>query len=185
MSESLRRAAGGAALVATLLVAGCSSSGGGAHKSSSSTPASSSSTPVTTPSSPAPSASGTPADPATRKAVSDAYAAFFGYKSTLAQSQAALQHGASFHQTLVEQGKSSLADKSTATVNSVRVAGDLAYVTFTISENGQPLLAKTPGYAVRENGTWKVAAKTFCALLTLQGSAPAACSDPSITALPH
>ena len=183
MSESLRRAVGGAALVAALLLAGCSSSGGGAHKSASSSLPSSSTSPVM--SSPAPSASGTPADPATRKAVADAYAAFFGYKSTLAQSQAALQHGATFHQTLVEQGKSSLADKSTATVDSVRVAGDVAYVTFTISENGQPLLSNTPGYAVRENGTWKVAAKTFCSLLTLQGSAPAACGDPSITALPH
>ncbi|HET8536608.1 MAG TPA: hypothetical protein VFL73_05455, partial [Solirubrobacteraceae bacterium] len=183
MSESLRRAVGGAALVAALLVAGCSSSGSGAHKSASSSPSSSSTSPVT--SSPAPSASGTPADAATRKAVADAYAAFFGYKSTLAQSQAALQHGATFHQTLVEQGKSSLADKSTATVSSVRVAGKVAYVTFTISENGQPLLSNTPGYAVRENGTWKVAAKTFCSLLTLQGSAPSACSDPSITALPH
>lgn len=183
MSESLRRAVRGAALVAALLLAGCSSSGSGAHKSASSSPSSSSTSPVT--SSPAPSASGTPADAATRKAVADAYAAFFGYKSTLAQSQAALQHGAAFHQTLVEQGKSSLADKSTATVSSVRVAGNVAYVTFTISENGQPLLSNTPGYAVRENGTWKVAAKTFCSLLTLQGSAPAACSDPSITALPH
>jgi hypothetical protein len=38
---------------------------------------------------------------------------------------------------------------------------------------------------VRENGKWKVAAQTFCTLLVLEGTAPPACKDPAITALPN
>jgi len=41
------------------------------------------------------------------------------------------------------------------------------------------------GKAVREGNTWKVSAQTFCALLTLQGNPPSACSDANVTALPN
>lgn len=185
MIVSRWRGTGLVALAAALALASCSSSGGGGNASTTPEKVGTNSNSIPTPSTPSPSASGTPADAATRKAINDAYATFFGYKSTLAQSQAALQHGAQFTKTLQEQGKSSLADKSTASVTSARVAGNVGYVTFTIAENGSPLLTNMQGYAVREGGTWKVAARTFCALLRLQGSAPSQCNDPTITALPH
>ena len=49
----------------------------------------------------------------------------------------------------------------------------------------EPLLPDADGYAVRINGSWKVAATTFCSLLTLQGDSAPACKDPSVTALPQ
>lgn len=178
------------ALVAVGTSAGCSSSGGaGGHSSGpATTPAG---TPTTTPaaSTSAPgsptSPSGTAPDAATRKAITSAFTVLFGNTSTTPQDIAVLQHGAVFRKTIDEQGKSSYADKSSAKVTDVRVHGDVADVTFTILDNGKPLLQGYQGNAVREGGHWKVAAKTFCGLLQLEGDAPSACSDPSIIALPH
>lgn len=139
----------------------------------------------TTPTGPTPTASGTPPDGATRQAIESAYATFFGTSATTAQSEAVLQHGSVFRATIDEQGKSSYADKSSAKVTAIQVDGDVATVSFTVYSDGKPLLRNFGGYAVREGGRWKVAAKTFCALLTLEGDAPDACSRASITALPH
>ena len=68
---------------------------------------------------------------------------------------------------------------------SVTGSGSVLAVTFTITNSGTPLLSNIKGFAVQEGGTWKVAAATFCVLLKLEGSPPAACSDSSITALPQ
>jgi len=176
------------ALALIIALAGCSSSAkkhdsspGGAGTGSGSTPTqTSSSDPSGTP-----AGSGTPADAATKLAVTKAFTTFFGDVGTVAQSEAVLQHGAMFADALEEQSKGAYAQKSSASVSDVRVSGDLAYVTFTISSNGTALLPNTKGYAVRDAGTWKVAAQTFCTLLQLEGSPPAACKDSTITALPH
>jgi hypothetical protein len=126
-----------------------------------------------------------PADPATRAAVATAYRVLFSYRSTSQQSQDALQHGDRFAAVLDEQSENGYAENAAATVTSVRlVSPDVARVVFTISSGGSALLKDTPGVAVREGGTWKVAAQTFCALLGLEGAPPAACNDPSVTALP-
>ena len=125
-----------------------------------------------------------PVSAATRAAVVRAYRIFFASESTVAQSQAALQHGQKFTKTLVAQGKTSYAAKTTATVQSVRQdAPHTAAVTFTIFTGGAAALSRVEGHAVLEGGRWKVAAQTFCQLLKLEGDAPAACDDPSVTAL--
>jgi hypothetical protein len=184
------------ALALIIALAGCSSSAkkhdsspGGAGTGSGSTPTQTSSSdpsgdPSGTPTG-TPTGSGTPADAATKLAVTKAFTTFFGDVGTVAQSEAVLQHGAMFADALEEQSKGAYAQKSSASVSDVRVSGDLAYVTFTISSNGTALLPNTKGYAVRDAGTWKVAAQTFCTLLQLEGSPPAACKDSAITALPH
>jgi hypothetical protein len=129
--------------------------------------------------------SGSPADPATVKAISAAYATLFSNASSQAQSVAALQHGATFSATIAAQGNTSVAQKAGATVHTVRlVSADVADVTFSVTSGSATLLKDAPGNAVRENGTWKVAAKTFCGLLELQGDAPKACQDTTVTALP-
>jgi hypothetical protein len=156
------------ATVAAGLLAGCSSSAG-------MKPSTAAARPV----------SGTPAGPATEAQVRAAYTTFFDSRSNTAQSEAALQHGSAFTATLAAQSRGSYAEKSSAEVTAVRVAGDLANVTFTITSNGATLLTDFKGYAVREGGAWKVAATTFCTLLKLEGDAPGACADPAITALPH
>jgi hypothetical protein len=158
------------------LVSACHNSGAGGQG----TPTAVFTTPA------APTDSGIPVDAATRTAISHAYSTFFASTSTTAQSQQALQHGERFTKTLAEQAKSAYADSSSAAVNSVRlVRPAVAAVTFTITSGGSALLSKVPGYAVRTGTTWQVAAETFCALLRLQQDAPAACDDPTVTALPH
>lgn len=171
------RAAGFVAtgMIAAAVCAGCSSSGSG------------SSTTAAAPTAPSePPTTGVPADGATISAIDKAYATFFAGTSTLAQSQAALQHGDKFTATLRAQGKSAYAQQSSATVDSVvMISPNAAAVTFTIKSGGSVLLSKTPGYAARAGGTWQVAARTFCGLFKLQGDAPDACDDPAVTALPH
>jgi hypothetical protein len=128
---------------------------------------------------------GTPADPSTKKSITDAYAAFFNSKSAVAQSEGALQHGSAFHATLVEQAKGQFSNNSSAKVGAISVSGSRAYVTFSILSKGKPLLNNFKGYATLEGGKWKVAAITFCTLLQLQGGAPAVCNDPTMTSLPQ
>jgi hypothetical protein len=157
-----------------LLVAGCSSSG---------------KSPASAGSHDAParfSATGpTPAGSTITAAVRKAYEVAFSSKTSIAQSRDALQHGDVFTATLREQAGSPHGQQSTASVSSVRLASpSVADVRFSITSNGVTALTDVPGKAVREDGRWKVAAATFCQLLDLEGSAPKACDDPKITALP-
>jgi hypothetical protein len=118
--------------------------------------------------------------------ITRAYEIFFSNTATQAQSQQALQHGDRFGSELTTEGNSSYAVKSSATVSKVTLLSpNSADVIFSVISAGNVVLKDTPGKAARENGVWKVAAQTFCALLTLQGSPPAACSDTSVTALPN
>jgi hypothetical protein len=60
----------------------------------------------------------------------------------------------------------------------------VAKVTFTVTIDGSPMLPGASGYAVNDAGSWKMAATTFCELVTLEGTAPESCKDPKQTALP-
>ena len=169
MINSMRHAGLVAVAALTVVVSACSSSG--------SNPA---------PSTPAGSgaAGGPPVNAATQKAVVKSFTIFFNSDSSTAQSQAVLQNGAAFHKTLVEQGKTSYAKKTSVKVTSVsKVSKKVVDVKFTITSGSIKFPYK--GNAVREGGKWKVAAKTLCGLLKVEGDAPAACSKKSITALPH
>jgi hypothetical protein len=167
-----------AVLGAALVLGGCSSSGGKSSRTGGpSLPAS-----VTLPTSAPATPSGRPADAAVTSAVRKAYSTFFSSNSSAAASQAALQHGSAFHAVLAEESKSSYAQKTSVDVLGVRLASaDVANVSYTLHTSGISL--PSTGKAVRENGTWKVAAQTFCALLALQGSKPKPCTDPAVIAL--
>lgn len=170
----------GLIVVSTFALAACSSGGssGSTHSSSSTTPKTGATVATT--------GAGTPADTATKAAVTKAYQAFFAYQSTAAQSRNALQDGDLFKAVLDQQGTQSYAQKSAATVQSVKlISPNTAKVIFSVLVAGQPLLPDADGYAVRINGEWKVAAATFCSLLTLQGDKAPACNNPSVTALPQ
>jgi hypothetical protein len=172
-------------VAALLLLAACSSSGSASPAGH--VPATPPSTHAATsaPHGPAASPSGSPASAATKRAIGKAYAALFGTTATLKQSLAALQNGSAFRATIVAESKQPAAKGSGAKVTSVSLQGpNVALVHFTVISNGKPILPTT-GKAVRTGGTWKVAATTFCSLLGLQGTAPKACNNPSITALPR
>jgi hypothetical protein len=175
----------GLIVAAAVALTACGSSGGSRPPSSNSG-GSSSSSPPAAPATVATTAAGTPADPATRAAITTAFQDFFDYQSTAKQSQDALQNGDLFTAVLNQQGTQSYAQKSAATVSSAKlISPDTAKVTFSVLVGGQPLLPDADGYAVRENGRWKVAATTFCNLLTLEGDKADACKDPSVIALPQ
>jgi hypothetical protein len=170
-----KRAAAVLAAASAVTLSACSSST--AHQPATSPPATSA--PATAPS------TGSAASPAILRAIKVAYRDFFSSTTTVARSQAVLQHGATFHTVLVQESNSPQSSNVQVTVTGARlVSPDTAAVTFTLKAGGVSL-PNSQGYAVREGGTWKVAAKTFCSLLEIQGKPPSACSDPAITALPH
>ena len=165
------------AVLGSVLLVGCSSSG---TRSTPPTSAGSRSGAATSPS------GGSAVDAGTRAAITKAYETFFSSTSRLAQSEAALQHGAAFAAALKAEGESDYAKNSSAVVTAIKLAGpDVADVTFSIKQGSSVLLADGQGKAVRENGAWKVAAQTFCALLGLAGTPPKQCKDPSLVALPR
>jgi len=95
---------------------------------------------------------------------------FFDPKTPVATSISLLQDGSAFRAALEAQAKGSLAQGAAAEVSKVSLRSpNTAKVVFSILVNGKALLTDQPGYAVHDGGTWKVAAQTFCGLLTLQG----------------
>ena len=171
------------------LLTACGSSGGSAGGATGSSTPSAPSTVGSGPAAPAAtvatSGAGTPADATTTAAIAKAFTDFFDYQSTAAQSQNALQDGDQFTAILTSQGKTSYAQKSAASVASASLlSANTAKVVFTVTVGGQALLPGATGYAVRQDGSWKVSASTFCGLLTLEGEKAAACNDPAVTALP-
>ena len=179
MTVIRRRAAFSGALVTCLLVTACSSSGG-TKGSSQSAKASTAAGPTS-----ASPIGALPSDPATTQAATTAFQQFFNSKTSPTNSQKFLQHGAEFAQSLEKQAQGSYSKDTTATVSSVQpLRTDVAAVTYSLVSKGTPLLPNVSGFAVRENGTWKVAAQTYCSLLKLQGDVAPACNDKTITALP-
>jgi hypothetical protein len=175
------------ALVAAvaLAVSGCGSSGGssgsGGGSGGATTAPPSSSAPA------GPSPTGAPLAAADVAQIKTAYRTLFAAGTDPAKAATVLQHG--------DQLKAALAKNATSpearglTVQVTRVVADpsnpnVAKTTFTLLSGGKAVLPGTPGYAVKEGGTWKVAATTFCQLLSLQQAAPAQCHDASITAFP-
>jgi hypothetical protein len=96
-----------------------------------------------------------------------------------------LQDGEAFRSTLQQASTESLAKSGSVTVSKVVLnSADKATVTYSILLGGSPVLANSTGFAVREDGSWKIAGTTFCALLQLQGALPAACSLAAATSTP-
>jgi hypothetical protein len=151
-------------------------------------PAPATSASPTTATSPAsqPTGSGTPADAATTTAVADAYKRFFTPTNTAAELESSIQGGSQLSAALATQAKNPLASTLSVSVSKVALLNpDAALVTFRLLSKGKPLLPSSPGYAVKENGTWLLAAQTFCALVQLEGPFPAACNDTAVTNLPN
>lgn len=180
------------AVVAAAALTGCgSSNGSGGDFSGDTGAATPPTTAVTAPTSggsttaAAPSAVGSPASAADTAAIKDAYAKFFSPDTPGSVSLGLLQNGPAFKAAIDQQAKGSMAGQASAKVSTVQlVSPDTAEVRFTIYLNKQPMLQNQKGYAVREGGTWKVAEYTFCGLLTLEGTPPAACKQPAATEAP-
>ncbi len=114
------------------------------------------------------------------KAAGDAFVAFFSGSTPGDQKVMLVQNGQEFADVINAQAASPLAQGTTATVTKVDLdAPGHATVVYTVSANGQPVLADQMGEAVNVDGQWKVAQATFCDLLTLQGNPPPVCGQPT------
>ena len=168
-----------AALAATLTMTACSSSGGATKGKDTPTPTSTAPTTSSAPAGP------TPADAATTAAVTKAYTTFFGGTKDPAVLAADLQNGAKLAGPLATEAKNPTAATLTAKVTKVTLENPhVANVTFTPLSSGSVLLADQPGKAVLVNGTWTLAAATFCGLVLASGATPPECSDQSIIGTP-
>ncbi|MGH3498232.1 MAG: hypothetical protein ACRDP1_12295 [Nocardioidaceae bacterium] len=163
-----RLALGAVALAVALAATGCGGSGPGPTTT---TTTSTTPTPSTTATSPTSSGTGATAE------ITTVYTQFFSGKSTAAEKIALVQNGPAFASTIQAQAGSPISKSTTATVSSVSmVTSTRAKVVYTVLLAGTPALKNQSGVAVNEGGHWKVGATTFCALLTLEGAAPALCS---------
>jgi hypothetical protein len=118
------------------------------------------------------SAGGTPSDQITAL-----FTSFFNGKTSATAKVGQLQNGQTFASLLEAQAKSALAKGASAKVSSVTLtSASLATVKYTISINGTAALPDQTGYAVLENGQWKVADASFCGLLALEQANAPACS---------
>jgi hypothetical protein len=116
---------------------------------------------------------------AAKAQISDAWATFFNGSTPAAERVNLLQNGQRFAPLIQALSHSSLAKQTKATVSSVRVHDGTATVVYTISLAGKAALKNQTGTAVRVGGMWKVGDKSFCQLVGLQGSVPAACKAAS------
>jgi len=149
LSRSVSMASVGLLLAVLLLAAGCGS------KSSPS-------------SSPAPSSSPTPVS--TEAQIKANWETFFAAATPVAQRVGLLQDGQQFASVIQAQANSPLAQGSSAKVTAVKVVSTTkAKVTYSILLAGQVVLPDQKGEAVLEAAVWKVSAKSFSALLALEG----------------
>jgi hypothetical protein len=96
-----------------------------------------------------------------------------------------LQDGQAFADTIHAQANSVMAKGTTVQVLSVSaLAPGRARVQYTILLNGTPALKNQVGLSVLEGSVWKVADSSFCALLALEGTKPAACAGGSAAPSP-
>ncbi|WP_329407874.1 hypothetical protein OG563_37425 [Nocardia vinacea] len=119
---------------------------------------------------------GTPADAATTTAVTDAYIGFFDAATPADQRLARLEKAEAFAPALQAQASSPQGQGTSVTVSSVKLTDPThAAVTYTLLLGGNPVLPDQAGIAVKEGEQWKIAASTFCSLLTLQGGTASVC----------
>lgn len=108
---------------------------------------------------------------------------FFDAKTDTDTRVGLLQDGEQFRDALAAQGKSTFASSASAKVKTVDVTGPKrASVGYDILLGGQPALTDQHGTAVKESGTWKVSAMSFCGLLKLipgGGPPPPVCGSAS------
>ncbi|MCL5735516.1 MAG: hypothetical protein M1274_07995 [Actinobacteria bacterium] len=96
---------------------------------------------------------------------------FFDGSQPVAGKADLLENGSQYTKELEAQAASPLAQAATCKVTDVQITSSTtADVTFTLLVGGTPALQNQKGQAVLQDGTWKVSAATFQALLALQGA---------------
>lgn len=132
------------------------------------------------------SSSAAPASADVTAAVTKAYNTFFDPANPPSVTETVLQDGTAFHDAIVGLSATAKQQKTGITVKGVSLhTPHVAVVTFDILSNGSPVAQNQTGYAILENGAWKVAGGTFCGLISLQGTPPPVCSVAAAVQLPN
>jgi len=118
---------------------------------------------------PSPSPSPTVDTAAATAQITTAWESFFKGGGTVDSHIALLEDGDKFRNELTAQAKDPNNAALTATVKNVVINGETAVVTYDLAgKGGTVLLPGATGEAVQIAGTWKVAKKTYCQLISLQ-----------------
>ena len=167
------RAAGrGTALAASLLLflapalAACSDDDGGGGNETPPTPTveRTTSAPATAP----------PDAGAAEQQIKQNWAKFFDPKTSLEDKQAVLENGERMAPVLQAFSGDARGGQVQAKVTKVEFTSPTAAtVTYDLTLKGATALPGASGTAVEQEGTWKVSAKTLCALVTMSGNASA------------
>jgi hypothetical protein len=109
--------------------------------------------------------------------IKSAYETFFAGKTSVADRVALLQNGSKFKAVVASFASNPLAKTAKAKVDSVTLVGpNKAQVAYSVKISGASLATQL-GFAVRQNGTWKVGDASICRLIALQGTTPAVCKN--------
>jgi hypothetical protein len=121
-----------------------------------------------------PSASG-PADAAAaEREIKTNWRKFFDPKTSTQQKQAVLENGERMAPVLAAFSGDERGGQVQATVTEVEFTMPTeANVTYDLMLNGATALPGAAGTTVEQDGTWKVSAKTLCALVAMSGNASA------------
>jgi hypothetical protein len=110
---------------------------------------------------------------------------FFAGTTPAAQKISLLQNGDQFASVIKAQAGLPMSQATQAKVTAVKMlSATKARVTYSILMNGQVALANQTGEAVLQNGTWKVGAASFQALLALEQQSQGTSGSPSATSTP-
>jgi len=102
---------------------------------------------------------------------------FFKGTTPAAKKETLLQDGSKFAAFLKEQAKSAAALSTSVKVTKVKLTSKTsARVTYTIYLGTTAAEPNASGTAVLQDKVWKVSDTSFCALVSLEGAAPKACS---------
>ena len=102
---------------------------------------------------------------------------FFNGTTSAAKKETLLQNGKEFAAFLASQAKTAAARSTTVKVTKVELTSKTtARVTYTIYLGSTPAEPNAIGTALLQDKVWKVSDASFCALVSLEGTAPKACS---------
>ncbi len=134
--------------------------------------------PAPTPTAERPTTSAPASAPADRAAaereIKENWRKFFDPKTSLEDKQALLENGERMAPVLRAFSGDERGGQVQAEVSRVRFTSPTeADVTYTLSLKGAPVLPDASGTAVEQDGTWKVSAKSLCALVQMSGNGSA------------
>jgi len=103
---------------------------------------------------------------------------FFNSSTSMNQRVSLLQNGTQFAPAMESEFSQLDSEKPSVVISSVTFTNPTtANVVYSVELNSQPVLNHQTGQAVLVNNVWKVSDSTLCQLLSLGGSAPAACKN--------